>query len=124
LGHDYYYGEYLLQGRLSSDTIITTTLDKLIEYSLYKLYPPFAEDLERRGLRLRILQPRKTFTNTLTEPTNKEVKIAERISAGCFLHINIRPIIIMTLLSLKPQYRLEPKILEAFKDNCWGKKRS
>ncbi|KAH8702936.1 hypothetical protein GQ44DRAFT_555810, partial [Phaeosphaeriaceae sp. PMI808] len=26
----------------------------------------------------------------------------------------------MILLSLKPQYRSEPRILEAFKDNCWG----
>lgn len=120
LGHDYYYGEYLSQGRLSSDTIITTTLDKLIEYGLYELYPPFAEDSERRGLCLRVLQLRKTFTNTPTEPTDEEVKIAERISAGCFLHINTRPVIMMTLLSLKPRYRLEPKILEAFKDNCWG----
>ncbi|KAI2481194.1 hypothetical protein Ptr902_06989 [Pyrenophora tritici-repentis] len=26
----------------------------------------------------------------------------------------------MTLLSLKPRYRLEPKILKAFKDKVWG----
>ncbi|KAI9788031.1 MAG: hypothetical protein M1835_002521 [Candelina submexicana] len=37
LRHDYYYGEYLSQGRLSSDAIMTTTQDKLIAYGLYEL---------------------------------------------------------------------------------------
>lgn len=124
LRHDYYYGEYLSQGRLSSDMIITTTLDKLIAYGLYRLYPPFAEVSERSRLCLRVLQLRETFTDTPKEPTNEEIKIAERITVGCFLHIDIRPVIMMTLLSLKPRYRLEPRILEAFSDNCWGKKRS
>jgi hypothetical protein len=126
LRHDYYYGEYLSQGRLSSDTIITTTLEKLTAYGLYRLYPPFAEVSERRRLCLRVLQLRRTFTDTPKEPTHEEIKIAETISVGCFLDIGIRPIIMMTLLSLKPRYRLDPSILEAFKDkdNCWGKKQS
>ncbi|KAJ6197787.1 hypothetical protein J3E72DRAFT_192261 [Bipolaris maydis] len=122
LRHDYYYGEYLSQGRLSSNTIITTTLDKLIEYGLYRLYPPFADVSERSRLCLRVLQLRETFTDILKEPTDEEVEIAQRISVGCFLHISIRPVIMMTLLSLKPRYRLEPRILKAFKDNCWGKR--
>ncbi|KAH7563654.1 hypothetical protein BM1_00701 [Bipolaris maydis] len=109
-----------LKGRLSSNTIITTTLDKLIEYGLYRLYPPFADVSERSRLCLRVLQLRETFTDILKEPTDEEVEIAQRISVGCFLHISIRPVIMMTLLSLKPRYRLEPRILKAFKDNCWG----
>jgi hypothetical protein len=36
----------------------------------------------------------------------------------------IRPVIMMTLLSLKPRYRSEPIILEAFEDESWGKERS
>ncbi|KAH7563710.1 hypothetical protein BM1_00757 [Bipolaris maydis] len=110
-----------LKGRLSSNTIITTTLDKLIEYGLYRLYPPFADVSERSRLCLRVLQLRETFTDILKEPTDEEVEIAQRISVGCFLHISIRPVIMMTLLSLKPRYRLEPRILKAFKDNCWAK---
>jgi hypothetical protein len=122
LRRDYYYGEYLSQGRLSSDNIITTTLDKLIEYGLYRLYPPFAEVSERRRLCIRVLQLRQTFADTPKEPTHEEIEIAKTISVRCFLHIGIRPIILMTLLSLKPRYRLDPSILEAFKDNLWGKK--
>ncbi|OAL54019.1 hypothetical protein IQ07DRAFT_560609 [Pyrenochaeta sp. DS3sAY3a] len=120
LRHDYYYGEYLSQGRLSGGTIMNTTLDKLIAHGLYRLYPPFADDSERSRLCLRVLQLRETFTDTPKESTHEEIKIAERISVGCFLHIGIRPVIMMTLLSLKPRYRLEPRILEAFKDNRWG----
>lgn len=124
LRHDYYYGEYLSQGKLSSDAVVTTTLGELIEYGLYELYPPFAEVSQRSRLCLRVLQLRETFTDTPKEPTDEEIKIAEKICVGCFLHVSIRPVIMMTLLSLKPRYRLEPRILEAFKENCWGKKRS
>ncbi|KAH9866075.1 hypothetical protein J1614_008639 [Plenodomus biglobosus] len=122
LQHKYYHGEYLSQGRLSSDGIMTTTLGKLIAYGLYELYPPFAERSERHRLCLRVLQLRETFTHTPKEPSDEEVNIAEEISVGCFLQI-IRPVVMMTLLSLKPRYRLEPKILEAFKDDRMGKKR-
>jgi hypothetical protein len=121
LRQDYYYSEYLSQGRLYSDTIVTTSLDKLIAYGLYKLYPPFAKVAQKRQLCLRVLQLRKTFRDTPKEPTDKDIMIAERIADSCFLHVDIRPEIIMSLLSLQPQYHLEPRILGAFKDNRWGK---
>ncbi|KAE8855594.1 hypothetical protein PTNB73_09880 [Pyrenophora teres f. teres] len=113
LQHEYYHGEYLSQGRLPSDTIITTTLAKLIEHGLYTLYPPFSEDQARNQLFLRVRQFRQTFTDAPKVPAEKEIKIAQEIATACFLHIDIRPVIMMTLLSLKPRYRLEPKILKA-----------
>jgi hypothetical protein len=54
------------------------------------------------------------------EPTNGEVAIAERISVCCFSHVDILPVVMMSLLSLEPRYRLEPRILKAFKDPFWG----
>jgi hypothetical protein len=115
LRQDYYYSEYLLQGRLYSDIIVTTSLDKLIAYGLYKLYPLFAEVAQKRQLCLRVLQLRETFRDTPKELTNKDIIIAERIADSCFLYIDIRPEIIISLLSLQPQYRLEPRILGAFR---------
>jgi hypothetical protein len=106
---------------VSSDAIVTTTLDKLITHGLYELYPPFADVSERSRLCLRVLQLRKTFTDTPKEPTNEEINTAETISVGCFLNIEIRPLIMMILLSLKPRYRLEPKILEPFGERFSGK---
>ena len=47
---------------------------------MYKLYPPFAEVSERSRLCLRVLQLRETFTDTPKEPTDEEVKIAEKIT--------------------------------------------
>jgi hypothetical protein len=121
LRQDYYYGEYLSQGRLYSDAIVTTTLDELIAHGLYELYPPFAEVAQKHRLCLRVLQLRETFRDTPKEPNDEEIMIAEKIADGCFLHVGIRPVIMMSLLSLRPRYRLEPRILAAFKDNRWGK---
>jgi hypothetical protein len=122
LRHNYYYGEYLSQGRLSSDTIVNTTLDKLIANGLYKLYPPFAEAEERHRLCLRVLQLRETFKAIPEKTTDEEIQIAQSISVGCFLDVGIRLVIMMTLLSLKPRHPSEPRIIEAFKDNSWGTK--
>jgi hypothetical protein len=121
LRHDYYHGEYLSQGRLYSDTIgTTTTLDNLTTYGLYELYPPFAEISQKTALCRRVLQLRETFMGIPKEPTNEEVAIAERISVCCFSHVDILPVVMMSLLSLEPRYRLEPRILKAFKDTFWS----
>jgi hypothetical protein len=126
LRHDYYYGEYLSQGRVDLpvvsllDAMLMTTLKALIDHGLYKLYPPFAEERERKRLCLRVLQLCGTFTGLPEIPTSIEINLAWRMSAGCFLNIGIRPIVMIILLSLKPRYRLDTKILEAFRQNSLG----
>ncbi|EDU47528.1 hypothetical protein PtrSN002B_000889 [Pyrenophora tritici-repentis] len=85
LRHEYYHGEYLSQGTLSSNAIITTTLAELIDHGLYKLYPPFAEVRERDRLFLRVQQLRETFTETPEVPTDEEINNAQWLSAVCFI---------------------------------------
>lgn len=119
-----YYGEYLSQGRLSSDGVVTTTLGELIAYGLYNLYPPFADVVERNSFWSRVLQLRKAFTGPPKELIGEEVETAQTISQGCFPDLDIRPVVMMTLLSLQPRYRLEPRILEAFKNNGSGMKQA
>jgi hypothetical protein len=122
LNHDYYYGEYLSQGRmdLSNDTNAMTTLEALINHGLYKLYPPFADETEKTRLCSRVLQLRESFKGIPEVPSTEEISLAQDISVGCFLNISIRLVIMMNLLSLKPRYRLDIMILEAFRGNCWG----
>ncbi|KAK5202253.1 hypothetical protein LTR41_012003, partial [Exophiala xenobiotica] len=122
LEHHCYYGEYLSQGRvdLPDDALTTTTLDALIDHGLYKLYPPFADKAERTRLCLRILQLRETFTGIPEIHNAEEIRLAQDISAGCFPNTSIRRTVVMViLLSLKPRYRLDTKILEAFRENRW-----
>lgn len=122
LNRDYYYGEYLSQGRMDlfSDTMAMTTLEALIDHGLYELYPPFADETEKTKLCSRVLQLRESFKDIPEVPSTEEISLAQHISVGCFLNISIRPVITMNLLSLRPRYRLDIMILEAFRENCWG----
>jgi len=127
LKHGCYHGEYLSQGSMGltlSDAMQTTTLKSLVDYGLYKLYPPFADENYQRGLFLRVLQLRETFLGLPERPSADEISMASRITVGCFPSINIRPIAMMVLLSLKPQYRLDMEIMEAFRKNHWGMRSS
>lgn len=122
LKHDYYHGEYLSQGRMdvAGGAIVTTTLEALIDHGLYELYPPFADEAKKSLLYRRVLELRQSFKSTPEVPTPDEIRFAQAISVGCFLRIGIRPIVMMILLSLKPRYRLDFTILEAFRESCLG----
>ena len=122
LEHEYYYGEYLSQGRMNvpHDAMVMTTLKALVDHGLYKLYPPFAVETKKKQLCRRVLQLRDTFKHVPERPTREEVSLAEKICVGCFLRIDVRPVIMMILLSLKPRFRLDGDIMEAFRENCWG----
>lgn len=89
---------------------------------MYELYPRFAEVEERKKLWLRVQQFRKAFDYGTESLTKEEIEVAENISSHCFRPAEIRPIIMMTLLSLKPRHPSHPEILEAFKSNGWGKR--
>ena len=56
LKYEYYYGEYLSQGRMTftDDVIAKTSLEALITHGLYELYAPF-KALNQRRLYLRVL---------------------------------------------------------------------
>ncbi|KAF2867146.1 hypothetical protein BDV95DRAFT_611017 [Massariosphaeria phaeospora] len=124
LAHKYYCGEYLSQGRLDlggeRGIMETTTLESFINHGLFELYPPFADKNYETLLCSRVLQLREVFRSPPEVPNSEEISLAQSISVGCFLDMSMRPVVMMTLLSLKPRFRLDTAILAAFRDNCWG----
>lgn len=54
-------------------------------------------------------------------PTPEELELAQRIATSMTNEKRFRSVIMMLLLSMAPRNYPEPKILEAFAANGWGK---
>lgn len=117
----YCHGEYLSQGVLDlpPGCAITATLEQLNSLGLDEIYSPPKRHLLWRA----VDSVRETINNgPKQEVTTSEWKTIKAIAIGtCNKTSKVACVVALLLLSIKPRYRLDTKILEVFAANGWGK---
>jgi hypothetical protein len=118
-----YYHEFLSQGTMTipqyqHPILQSTSLRTLRENGLSGLL----DDTDRQTLRKRVTLFRRNFINeTRRTSTQGEIGLAWSLSDICFPDSYIRPVFMVTLLSLTPRLPSDIGILDAMNISGWGK---
>ncbi|KAL4944116.1 hypothetical protein BDV06DRAFT_116824 [Aspergillus oleicola] len=113
---EYYFGEYLTQGRLAiQDRCVCTSVQKMIDLGLFDLQPALGDQHQWQWWPKRVLDFRKQFTASEWAPTSAEnVETAVDIARQCFGGQWTVPATIM-LLALLPRKRDDAVIAQGLK---------
>lgn len=119
---EYYFGEYITQGRLSiQDRCVCTSVQKMIDLGLFQLQPLLADRTQWQWWPKRVLAFREQFTSRKLVPTpDSHVEIAVDISRQCFGGQWAVPVAIM-LLALLPRKADDMTLMEGFKARFTGR---
>ncbi len=122
---EYYFGEYIAQGRLSiQGRCVCTSLQKMIDLGLFQLQPLLADQAQWQWWPKRVLAFREQFTSGKLVPTpDSHVEIAADIAGQCFGGQWAIPVAIM-LLALLPRKVDAMSLMEGFKTRFTGKSTS
>lgn len=114
-GNDYYYGEYLSQGRLEiAGRAQHTSLSTMIDLGLYDIEPELQYEHEILCKRINALRNAFAAPNNAACPlSKKEARKAITVAQGCFGDRFALPFAAM-LLSLRRRREMDPVILDAF----------
>ncbi|KAL4779832.1 hypothetical protein BJX76DRAFT_65965 [Aspergillus varians] len=113
---EYYFGEYLTQGRLAiQGKCVCTSVQRLIDLGLFELQPALADREQWQWWPKRVLEFREEFLAAKYMPTTDEdVETAVDIAVQCFGGRWMVPVAIM-LLALQPRRRNDKVIIQRFK---------
>ncbi|KAL2871663.1 uncharacterized protein BJX67DRAFT_167098 [Aspergillus lucknowensis] len=113
---EYYFGEYLTQGRLNVEgRCVCTPVQRMISLGLFELQPALADTTQWHCWPKRVLDYRELFTSARCVPaTEEDVEIAVDIATQCFGGKWTAPGVLM-LLALQPRKRADKIIGEGFK---------
>ncbi|KAL4879872.1 hypothetical protein BJY04DRAFT_192611 [Aspergillus karnatakaensis] len=113
---EYYFGEYLTQGRLDiQGRCACTPVQKMIDLGLFELQPGLAEKEQWRWWPKRVLDLRQLFYSGICMPTTEgEMETAVDIARECFGEQWIVAGAIM-LLALQPRKHDDIDLIQAFK---------
>lgn len=119
---EYYFGEYITQGRLEiQDRCVCTSVQKMIDLGLFQLQPLLADRTQWQWWPKRVLAFREQFTSERVVPTpDSDVEIAVNIARQCFGGQWAVPVAIM-LLALLPRKVDDTTLMEGFKARFTGK---
>ena len=117
---EYYFGEYLSQGRLDiSDRCSQTSMRQLIDMGLFKLCPMLAENSQWDLWPKRVLFIRKGFANEVEATDKTSVRTAIIMAQVCFKADFALPLAVM-LLSLKNRKIDDGAILDGVRSMFTG----
>ncbi|KAL4912988.1 hypothetical protein BDW62DRAFT_8681 [Aspergillus aurantiobrunneus] len=113
---EYYFGEYLTQGRLAvQNRCVCTSVQKMIDLGLFELQPDLADETQWQWWPKRVLDFREQFiTSEYVPTTDADVDTAIDIARQCFGGQWTIPGAIM-LLALQPRKRDDAVITEGLK---------
>ncbi|RDW72723.1 uncharacterized protein DSM5745_07895 [Aspergillus mulundensis] len=114
---EYYFGEYLTQGRLAiQNRCVCTSVQRMIELGLFDLQPALGDETQWQWWPKRVLVFREQFEQNVRLPTtDADVQVAVDIARQCFGGQWVVPGAIM-LLALQPRQRDDAVILHGLKD--------
>ncbi|KAL4900132.1 hypothetical protein BDW74DRAFT_104352 [Aspergillus multicolor] len=113
---EYYFGEYLTQGRLAiQNRCVCTSVQSMIELGLFNLQPALSDETQWQWWPKRVLVFREQFENNIRVPTTEhDVQVAVDIARQCFGGQWVVPGALM-LLALQPRKRDDAVILQGLK---------
>jgi hypothetical protein len=119
---EYYFGEYLTQGRLAiQNRCAYTSVQKMIDLGLFSLQPALADKTQWQWWPKRVLFFREQFESGQCVPTTDgDVETAVEMARQCFGGHWTVPGAIM-LLALRPRKKDDAVILQGLKDRFSGK---
>jgi hypothetical protein len=122
LRNKYYFGEYLSQGALDiQGRCVQVSFQTLIDFGLFKLFPPLAVEAEWIRLATRVRELRQPFYRQgILAATADEVQTAIQLARHGFGGRWTFPVAAM-LLALKPRANNDRVILEGFNAEFTGK---
>ncbi|KAL4995350.1 hypothetical protein BDV10DRAFT_174954 [Aspergillus recurvatus] len=114
---EYYFGEYLTQGRLAiQNRCVCTSVQQMIDLGLFDLQPALADKTQWQWWPKRVLAFREQFeTGRCVPTTDADVETAVEMARQCFGEHWVVPGAIM-LLALQPRKRDDAVILQGLKD--------
>ncbi|KAL2819575.1 hypothetical protein BDW59DRAFT_151364 [Aspergillus cavernicola] len=118
---EYYFGEYLTQGRLNiQGRCVCASVQQMIEFGLFDLQPALADESQWKWWPKRVLDFRQLFQSGKCVPaTDGDVETAVDIARRCFGAQWVVPGSLM-LLALQPRTRDDRVILRGFKERFTG----
>ena len=120
---EWYFGEYLTQGKLNIEgACAVTSMQKMIDLGLFELQPDLEDRDKWNSWADRVVELRRPIKYSRDSPlvTRTEVRKAIFIAQGCFGDRWTVPVAAM-LLALKPRKKDDPVILNGFEAMFKGK---
>jgi len=97
-------------------------LKALIDHGLYDLFPPFKDKGAKQLLWNQVQNLRRTFQSNPSAVTTEEINRAKTIATSCFSDKLAREMMPFALLSLKPRFQDDRRVLEEFRHVSSGQK--